>query len=408
MTSVGIIGAGIAGLHLALMLQQRGVETQLYLEHGTDDMRKARLRPMVCRFGQTQRRERELGLDLDHLDGGQVLCAHVHAHVEPPLRFRGDLTHPGSVIDLRVYLPLLVEEYMNRGGRTTVGTVDDETLAKVSTVHDLAVVATGVSGLARRFPIDTSRSETGPQRLLFTGIFDGIADTDPVGQHVDLVPGCGEIFQISVSTFGGRSTGLLIEAIPGGPWEPFVRRDWTDDIDGCARAVRNLLTDYGSAIASRIEPATFGLRRPVDLLQGAVTPTVRQAWVQLDDDRIAVALGDAAILNDPITGQGGNLGSASAEAMTNLITTHTEFHREFGDRWQQQLTALSESVTEWARAALGQPEPHVIELLQNLATDQHLANSYLDYFDDPRSMWATIRSPAGTAAFVDSMRAARI
>jgi 2-polyprenyl-6-methoxyphenol hydroxylase-like FAD-dependent oxidoreductase len=40
---VGIVGAGTAGLHLALLLRQRGLEPTLYAERTPDEVRAGRL-----------------------------------------------------------------------------------------------------------------------------------------------------------------------------------------------------------------------------------------------------------------------------------------------------------------------------------------------------------------------------
>ena len=58
MSGTGIVGAGTAGLHLALLLQKRGVEATLYAERTADEVRSGRLPNTVVHNHRTRARER--------------------------------------------------------------------------------------------------------------------------------------------------------------------------------------------------------------------------------------------------------------------------------------------------------------------------------------------------------------
>jgi glycine/D-amino acid oxidase-like deaminating enzyme len=58
MSGIGIIGAGIAGLQLALFLQQHDVPVTLYADRSADAILASRLPSTVGRFGRTRARER--------------------------------------------------------------------------------------------------------------------------------------------------------------------------------------------------------------------------------------------------------------------------------------------------------------------------------------------------------------
>ncbi len=64
MTSVGIVGSGIAGLQLGLFLQQAGVTATIYSDRTPDQIRAGRLPNSVARFEHTQVRERQLGVQM--------------------------------------------------------------------------------------------------------------------------------------------------------------------------------------------------------------------------------------------------------------------------------------------------------------------------------------------------------
>ena len=58
MADVGIVGGGTAGLHLALLLQQGGLEPTLYAERTPDEVRNGRLPNTVVHNYRTRGRER--------------------------------------------------------------------------------------------------------------------------------------------------------------------------------------------------------------------------------------------------------------------------------------------------------------------------------------------------------------
>jgi styrene monooxygenase A-like protein len=404
LANVGIVGAGISGLHLALFLLEHGVETTLYTHASAAEMRTGRLQNNVCRFGRTRERERQLGVDHWNVPDFAMTCAHVRVHVDPPIAFRGDLKASASFVDFRIYLPRLLEDYAARGGRVVKLESSIAAVNGIANSHDLVVIAAGGRALPGLFPRDHDRSAAEPARLLLAGLFHGVEHTVPVGLHFDIVPGAGEIFQSPVLTFAGRVTGITFEAIPGGPWDGLVRRRWYDEPGGCERAVLRLLADSDSEILGRVDRSGFALTRSLDLLQGAITPTVRRPWVLLDEGRYAVAVGDAAVLNDPVTGQGANLGSAAAWALGEAILAATAFDERFCASWEVRLGALARSVTEWTSAALAPPPDHAVRLLRTAADDQAVANAFMDNFDDPDRMWASLASAEGASAFVEEAR----
>jgi 2-polyprenyl-6-methoxyphenol hydroxylase-like FAD-dependent oxidoreductase len=63
MKNIGIIGAGIAGLHLGLFLQQHGLKPTIYSDKSPAQIRTGRISNLVIRFEQTRQRERALGVD---------------------------------------------------------------------------------------------------------------------------------------------------------------------------------------------------------------------------------------------------------------------------------------------------------------------------------------------------------
>ena len=152
MTRIGIVGAGVAGLHLGLYLRQQGIETTLYAEKTPGQEFGGRIPALVARVGHTRERERKLGVN--HWDGGNNEFAHLNVYVggEQPMSFSGTATQPLIAVDMRIYLGRLQEDFVARGGRVVAGAVQASDLERLSEEHDLLVVASGRASLTDVFP----------------------------------------------------------------------------------------------------------------------------------------------------------------------------------------------------------------------------------------------------------------
>jgi hypothetical protein len=399
---IAIAGAGISGLTLALRLQQQGVETTLYTDRTPDQLRAGRLMNLVARFEPTLAREREVGVNHWEFPDFATWCVHL-AVVGTPIAFRGDLENPARFVDFRIYLPRLLEDYANRGGEVVLTARPIPDAVDRAREHDLVVVAAGreSSALFRR---DPERSPyAAPQRVLCAGTFRGIAFPEPLGLSFSVSPGSGEVFQSPIFSFDGRVSGLLFEGIPGGPFEPLVGLRYEDDPRAFEATVLDLLRTHAPAIYERVDPSEFSLTRPVDLLQGAITPTVRQAWVRLESGTYAIAVGDAWVVNDPLTGQGANLGSHSAWTLAEAICRDLVYDELFCRQVEERMWEMAGPVTAWSNAFLQPPPPHILDLLAAASTDKAVADALVRGYADPLAMWRRVATPQRAAAFLASM-----
>lgn len=356
MAGIAIIGTGISGLTLALHLQRHGVESTVYSDRTADQHRVGRLPNAVTRFHPTRQRERELGVDhWDFPDFG-VSALHLQVAGDPPVGFHGVLGHRASAVDFRIYLARLLEDYEDRGGHVVVGPTGARDVVDLARRHDLVVVAAGRGSMGELFPRDPHRSPFAqPQRVLTAGLYHGIAFPDPLGVSFNVAPGVGEIFQAPVFSFDGRVSAVLVEAVPGGPLEVLRRLRYEDDPVTFEATLLRLLEQFAPELRERVDTRQFGLTRPLDLLQGEITPTVRRAWARLDGDRYAFAVGDAWILNDPIVGQGANLGSHSAWALGEAIVAAEVYDGDFCRDVEHGSWAYAESVTPLQQRLPGAP-----------------------------------------------------
>jgi hypothetical protein len=152
MNDIGIVGSGIAGLHLGLYLQRHGVPTTIYSDRTPEQIRAGRLPNSVARFEHTRARERELGVSHWEMPDYEMRCVHFHLGSDPPLTFRGDLERPASFVDMRLYLAQILKDFAARGGQVEIGTLDVADLLRRSAGHDLMVIASGRGSLTELFP----------------------------------------------------------------------------------------------------------------------------------------------------------------------------------------------------------------------------------------------------------------
>jgi 2-polyprenyl-6-methoxyphenol hydroxylase-like FAD-dependent oxidoreductase len=401
MSDIGVVGAGTAGLHLALMLQQRGVGATLYAERSADDVRAGRLPNTVAHHHHTRTRERELGVNHWDATGPSYDCHWHYFGVEPPLAFRGDFTKPSMAVDYRLYLPRLLEDFEARGGSVVLGAVGPADVGRLAERHDLVVVATGRGGLSELFPPIPGRCPfDAPQRVLSAGLYTGVAYTrDPLGVTFGVSPGHAEIIEIPIASFEGNVTTLLFECIPGGDLEVLARTPYGDDPKGYERLVLEKLRAHFPPIGERVDDASFGLTRPTSILQGAVTPTVRESYARLDSGRYVVAAGDAHVVVDPVVGQGANAASVAAFALGEEIVAGGPFDEAFCRRVDERRLPFVLGVLDWTNFML-RPEPHLFELVGAMSQNRALCDDFTENFNRPDLQWANLSTPEATAAYI--------
>ena len=94
---------------------------------------------------------------------------------------------------------------------------------------------------------------------------------------------------------------------------------YDDDPAAHDKLVLETLRAYYPMAAERVDPAAFGLTSSRDLLQGALTPIVREDYARLSSGRYALAMGDAHTVVDPMMGQGANSASYSAWTVGQVV-----------------------------------------------------------------------------------------
>jgi 2-polyprenyl-6-methoxyphenol hydroxylase-like FAD-dependent oxidoreductase len=401
-SDIGIVGAGTAGLHLALLLQTRGLEPTLYAERTADEVRLGRLTNTVVHNHRTRSREREIGANLWD-ETAPPIKGHWHSipHEPERLEFPGYFRSPSLSVDYRLYQSRLLEVFEERSGKVDVGPVTAGDLGRLGDRHDLLAVSTGRGGLIDLFPPVPGRSPfQQPARLLSAGLYRGIADAgDPRHVVLSLLGPLGEIINIPMESRDGIVEVLLFECVPGGDLEVVALTPYGDDPKAHDRLVLEKLRTYAPRVFERIDEASFELVDASSILQGAIVPTARESHVRLDNGTYAIALGDAHVAMDPVVGLGANAASLSAFVLGEAIAEGGPFDEAFCERVDERRLPGVMAHFDFTNFMLA-PQPHLFEVIGAMSQSTKLADEFTDNFTDPSRHLEYLATPEATTAYV--------
>ena len=405
--SIGIVGAGIGGLHLALYLQQHGIQATVLTDRAPEQYAATRLMNTVAHHGVTVARENELGVN--HWDDPDVVYHH-HDHFfnfpGSPLLFRGAFKQPSRAVDYRIYLPALMKDFEDRGGTIEYASIQDDDIPALVARFDLLVVSTGKGALGRMFSHRPELSPySQPQRLLCVGLYDGVDHgspdgDDPRGVTLSVSPGHGEMIVIPTLTFGGMKTALLMENIPGGDMAELVSLNYDADPAAFRQTMLDKLETHHPHTYNCIDTHRFDLQ-PLDLLQGAVVPTVRRSSVSFDDGKIAIALGDVHSVVDPMMGQGANMASYAAFELGRAIVGAVAFDDRFVETVDRARENRVLAAARWTNLMLQPPSEAMGRLIFTMAQNRALCDEFTDNFNYPERQWDRLASDRRIHAWID-------
>jgi 2-polyprenyl-6-methoxyphenol hydroxylase-like FAD-dependent oxidoreductase len=402
---IAIVGAGTAGLHLGLYLESKGVESTIFTDKKIEDYPNVRLLNTVAHHAVTVEREKALGVDHWPNDGyfGHYYFVGIPGN---PLEFYGDLsTGPSRAVDYRIYLPTLMQDYLDRGGHIEYREVNLSNVAELSDEYDLVVIGTGKGGLGTLFARDEQSSPfTSPQRQLCVGLFKGIAPQETRAVTFCISPGAGEMIEIPTTTFGGDASALVLENHPGSDLEELTHARYDDNPRAFIDLVLDKLRTHYPITARRINEDEFDLANsPLDLLQGAVTPTVRHGHVKLENGKTALLIGDAHATVDPVLGQGGNMASYAGHVVGQEIVSAEVFDEDFFATVDARRANRVLGATRWTNfmlTALTELPEAFIQFLGAVSLNRGLADKFTDNFNFPEVQWDLFSNPDAAAPWI--------
>ena len=407
MRSIAVVGAGQSGGQLALGLLGHGYRVTLVSDRTPDEIRTGPVMSSQCMFDSALQTERDLGLNTweaqaPKIDG--ISYRVLGSDGSELISWTGALDHYAQSVDQRVKCAAWIEQFSAAGGRFIHATADVPLLEQLAIEHDLVVVSSGKGELGRLFVRDAAKSPFAePMRALALTYVTGMTP-DPGGAPVrfNVLPGVGEYFVFSALTTTGPCDIMVFEGVPGGPmdcWDSV--RTPQEHLETSLRILRECFPHEFARCQS------VSLTDDNGVLRGRFAPTVRRPIGILPSGRRVLGMGDAVILNDPITGQGSNNAAKFADFYLQSIVDRGD--REFDQRWMQNTfdnywRGWSQWVVGWTNSLLTAPPEAAAALMGQAAEVPSLARALANGFDDPRAYYPWWFDGREAERFLDAMR----
>ncbi|MCA4131710.1 flavin reductase [Arthrobacter sp. M4] len=413
MRKIAIIGAGESGAQLALGLQREGYAITLFSDRSAAQIRTGKVMSSQCMFSTALAAESQLSPALAALyDDGTVpgintLSLHVEGgSAADTIEWEAPLQGTARSIDQRIKSAAWIETFVASGGDFRIEKVTPRMLEELSRDYELVIVSTGKGEIGQIFPKDKSKSPFDrPQRVLALNyVTIGSAED---GQRADSIrmsvaPGVGEFFTFPGLTVSGPCQMMVFEGVVGGPMDR-----WTDVHTPEEQLSRSLeiLDQFFPHEAKNFAEARLSDERAT--LLGRITPTVRSAVGELGNGKVVFGLGDAVLLNDPLTGQGSNNATLAARYYLDSILRRGQqsFDREWMERtFDEYWRGWGQWSVAWTNDMLKPRRDHQRLLLAEAGTHPAMASSIAEGFDDPRTFYPWWFDPTAADEFVQARK----
>ena len=401
---VAIIGAGEAGAQLALGLQSAGVLVSLFSDRSAEEIRSGTIMSSQCVFGSARAVQAPLSAAATDVDARSVEIASLEVALAGMKQWSAPLDRPAISVDQRVKVSDWIEQFRSRGGDLRVEEVGPSQLESVAAAYDLVIVATGKADLSQVFVTDRSRTpHDRPQRVSAVAYVRRTAANTSDSIRLHMEPGVGEFFTFPGVTTSGECQMLVFEGVPGGPMD-----DWTSVSTPEAYLERGLevLRRHFPGEGARFDGAQ--LTDDGAVLRGRVNPIVRKPVGELAGGAAVLGLGDAVILNDPLTGQGSNNATIAADHYCEAIIRRGDlpFDREWmRHTFEEYWRAWGKWSTVWTNDLLSGLRPEQERLFAEASRHPSLAAAIAAGFDDPRTLFPWWSDMHAADAFIDSCAA---
>lgn len=418
MRKIAIIGAGESGAQLALGLQREGYPVTLLSDRSAAQIRTGKVMSSQCMFSTALDAESQLGPALTELyESGSVPDINaIRVRVEgdgntnAAIEWEAPLDASARSIDQRIKSAVWIETFVAAGGDFRIEKVTPRMLEELTRDYELVIVSTGKGEIGQIFPRDKAKSPFDrPQRVLALNYvtLGGTGNGSQPQQRGDTIrmsiaPGVGEFFTFPGLTVSGPCRMMVFEGVVGGPMDC-----WTDVGTPGEQLERSLeiLREHFPHEAESFDGAT--LTDDGGTLLGRITPTVRSAVGELGNGRLVFGLGDAVVLNDPLTGQGSNNATLASKYYLDSIIRRGQrpFDREWMERtFDEFWRGWGQWAVAWTNDMLKPRRDHQKTLLGEAADHPALAASIVGGFDDPRTFYPWWFDATAAADFMQARK----
>ncbi|GHH66058.1 alanine-phosphoribitol ligase [Kitasatospora indigofera] len=408
MRRILIVGAGQAGLQLALGLQSNGYDVTVMTNRTADEIRDGRVMSTQCMFDTALQHERDLGINFWEQEAPRIEGLGVSVTGPESARvidWVGRLNGYAQSVDQRIKMSGWLETFAERGGQVVVHGVAVSDLDYFARTYDLVLVAAGKGELVSMFGRDASRSPYDtPQRALAVSYVHGLGprpEHDFKAVRCNLVPGVGELFIMPTLTTSGPGDILFWEGVPGGPLDVF------GDVKDPAEHLRLTLDLMKTFTPWEYDRTRAGveLTDAGGTLAGRYAPVVRNPVGELPGGGLVLGVADVVVANDPITGQGSNNAAKCAAVYLEAILEHGDkaFDRDFMQAAFDRYWDAAQHVTKWTNAMLAPPPEHVLNLIGAAGQLPPVADRFANGFDNAADFEHWFYEPEKAAAYLGSV-----
>lgn len=416
MRKIAIVGAGESGAQLALGLQREGYAVTLFSDRSAAQIRTGRVMSSQCMFGTALAAEEQLSAALSGIyRSGEVPAINRISMRVPrespdaPTEWEASLDTPAHSIDQRIKSAAWIETFISAGGDFRIEKVSARMLEELARDYELVVVSTGKGELGQVFPRDKSKSPFDrPQRVLALNYVTSGNQLPSASQEstdsirMSMVPGVGEFFTFPGLTVSGPCQMMVFEGVVGGPMDCWS--DVSTPQDQLERSLE-ILREYFPHESENFAGAN--LTDEGATLLGRITPTVRSAVGQLANGGLVFGVGDAVVLNDPLTGQGSNNATMAARYYLDAILRRG--NESFDQAWMERTfdefwRGWGQWAVAWTNDMLKPRRDHQLAIFSDAAEHPALAASVVNGFDDPRTFFPWWFDSAAAAEFVEAKK----
>ena len=394
--TIAIIGGGQAGLLLGAGLLDQGHQVTIYTNRDQASFWNGKVMSSQFIFDMKLQIERDWNMnqwekDCPNTDGISFVIPNPDGSGTKAIHWHAALHKPGQAVDQRLKYPGWMDEFVRRGGKLHIVDVGVAEMEDLAGTHDLVLLAGGKGEVVKLLSTNAERSpmKESMRKLALTYV-TGMKRHDYIEcVNFNLIPGVGEYFCFpSLTVDGPYGSGktkvcdiMVLEGVNGGPMDRWHEcKDAADHLQMSLDILKQFLPwEYERSKDCQLTDDN-------GILAGRITPTVRNPVLTLPSGRKVMGLGDAVIVNDPVTGQGSNNATWGAKHYFEAIMARGS--QPFDEAWMNRTfddlyNGYAEKVVRWTNSLLFPPPEYIVNMMGAAQGIPALASRLANGFNDP-------------------------